>query len=420
MNAAVKFLVIARRCEIDELELLVRSCDLVGAVAPLVHALQRERGLSNILLASGGQRFGPQRLAQISQTGAAEQVARTAFEAITEEATRFRHGARLFSRIAAVLPGLDALPALRPRVAAMALGPVEVTAAYAKLVTGLLAVMFESADGASDPAVSRLLAALFNLMQGKEFAGLERACGGVAFAAGRIEAARRSQWLELVSAQERCFQSFTDFAGEAHQADWERRQPVAERAEIERLRRIGCAADDAMLDRDLLTAWFDATSLRIDAMHVIEERLLNEIRSLCRSKVAQARAAADADQATYDRLAGQPCADDADWFADAMASGMPASTVVPYGAHMERSVMDMLHEQTRRLQAITDELASMRASIHERKLVERAKGLLMARRRMSEDDAHKLLRQTAMNQHRRIVDVAESVLLTADMLPDGS
>jgi len=49
--------------------------------------------------------------------------------------------------------------------------------------------------------------------------------------------------------------------------------------------------------------------------------------------------------------------------------------------------------------------------------VERAKGLLMAHRAMSEDDAYKALRQMAMNQNRRMVDVAQAVLSLADVLP---
>ena len=66
-----------------------------------------------------------------------------------------------------------------------------------------------------------------------------------------------------------------------------------------------------------------------------------------------------------------------------------------------------------------DELDTVRATLNERKLVERAKGLLMAHRRLSEADAYKMLRQTAMNKDRRLVDVAESLLSMADYLQEG-
>jgi AmiR/NasT family two-component response regulator len=76
----------------------------------------------------------------------------------------------------------------------------------------------------------------------------------------------------------------------------------------------------------------------------------------------------------------------------------------------------MVQDQAQRLQAMSDELQTVRAALNERKLVERAKGLLMATRKLSEDDAHKMLRQTAMSQNRRLVDVAETVLSMADYL----
>lgn len=76
----------------------------------------------------------------------------------------------------------------------------------------------------------------------------------------------------------------------------------------------------------------------------------------------------------------------------------------------------MVQEQSRRLQAMSDELETARAALNERKVIERAKGLLMASRQLSEDEAYKMLRQTAMNQGRRLVDVAKTVLAMSDYL----
>ena len=80
-------------------------------------------------------------------------------------------------------------------------------------------------------------------------------------------------------------------------------------------------------------------------------------------------------------------------------------------------MLELVNDQARRLQAMGDELEAVRASLNERRLIERAKGLLMAHRHLSEADAHKALRQMAMNQNRRLVDVAEAVLSMAAVLP---
>ena len=77
----------------------------------------------------------------------------------------------------------------------------------------------------------------------------------------------------------------------------------------------------------------------------------------------------------------------------------------------------MLQEQARRLQAMGDELEAVRTSLNERKVIERAKGLLMAHRHMTEEEAYRALREMAMSQKRRLAQVAEAVLSLAQVLP---
>ncbi|MFT4266474.1 MAG: nitrate- and nitrite sensing domain-containing protein [Xenophilus sp.] len=413
MPSGLSFLMAARRCEIDELAQLERTVALVGGIGGLVHALQKERGISNVFLGSGGTRFAAERTAQAEQAQAAEQGVRAALERLQEEPQPLGSGARLFNRVAWVLPGLDALPQLRARIGAGALSPTQAAAAFAKLIAGLLAVVFEAADGATDPQVSRWLAAMFNFMQGKEFAGQERACGAAAFSRGRCDTEQRLQWLHLIDSQERCFHLFDEFADAAPRARWQAMQAGPDTAELERLRRIGCAAQGPALDAGLSAAWFDCCTRRIDAMRALEETLSAGLHALCEHKIAQAHEELRQYEALRTREPGpgpQP------GFFDAAPTPGDAAPASPYGRHLERSVLDMVQEQSRRLQAMSDELETVRASLNERKLVERAKGLLMAHRRLSEEEAHKMLRQTSMNQNRRLVEVAESVLAMADLL----
>ena len=428
MKSGLSFLLAARRCEIDELEQLARTSELVGTIGRLVHALQRERGLSNVLIVSQGQRFAAQRNAQISECGRFEREVRAGFDLLQGEGRRVGSGTRLFSRIAWVLPGLDALSALRRRIGSLETSAAQATSAFAKLIAGLLAVVFEAADGATDPEISRLLAAMFNFMQGKEFAGQERACGAAAFAKGHNEPLRQQQWLQLIAAQERCLHVFADFAGPAMSQYWREREPDAELAELERLRRVACSAPaGAALEPDLSAVWFDCCSLRIDAMKEIEERLASDLRDLCRNKTLQARAEAASYALLLDQLVGAPSTTATAFFDDAEAESVASVTTasrtatdLPYGHQLERSILEMMREQGQRLQAMSDELDAVRTALNERKLVERAKGLLMAHRKLTESEAHQMLRQTAMNQNRRVVDVAESVLSMAEYLPRGS
>ena len=396
------FLLAARQCEIAELEQLARTCELVGVIARFIHALQRERGLTNIYLGSHGAQFTEQRAQQIQECDTAQAEVRRHLDALETASCETRNGARLFSRVAVVLHALEGLPALRARIGRQQLSAAEATTAIGKLVSGLLGVVFEAADTASDPAVTRALVAMFHFMQGKEFAGLERALGGRVFAAGYIDGGGVQLWHHLVESQRGCLQVYAECCDpRVLHADLAARDPVV-LSEIERLRRVGSTVGGE-LDTALSRDWYYWCTRRIDEMKAVEDRLAAHLRELCGQRIVQARAELRDQRAALDSLSARETPDGA--------------TPVAYGPHLERSLFAMVQEQSRRLQSMADELEAVRTSLNERKLVERAKGLLMAHRHMSEDEAYKALRQMAMNQGRRLVEVAGNVLALAEVLP---
>src|SRR5690606_9642001 len=79
--------------------------------------------------------------------------------------------ARLFSCVAHALFRLDELPDLRWRVREAKAPADEARAQFTRLISNLLAVVFEAADSALDADVTRTLVALLNFMQGKELSG---------------------------------------------------------------------------------------------------------------------------------------------------------------------------------------------------------------------------------------------------------
>ena len=427
MPSGLRFLIAAKRCEITELQQLALTSELVNALGGLVHGLQRERGWSNLYLGSRGTRWIAEREAQIAQCDQLLREVRSLFAGMDTAAEPIRrHGARLYSRIAYVLQGLDALPELRHQVTTQAWNHARATAAYIRLVRGLLAVVFEAADSATDPDISRRLVARFNFMQGKEFAGQERATGAALFAGGRADASGQQQLLHLIESQERCFQVFSEFADGALLQAWHTAQSAKNLASHERMRRILCtAAQGAALDEELSQCWFDSCTEAIDAMKTVEDLLSADLVALCQQRVASAAH----DLQTYERLqdnmvdASAPTGSAALGFFDEAHGERAQSTALDhaspgFGQALDRSILELVQEQAQRLQSMGDELDTVRASLNERKLIERAKGLLMAHRRLSEEEAHKTLRQMAMGQNRRLVDVAEAVLAMADVLPE--
>ncbi|MEO5669442.1 MAG: nitrate- and nitrite sensing domain-containing protein [Ramlibacter sp.] len=407
MKSGLSFLLAARECEIAELEQLALSSDVVSEIGRLTHALQRERGLTNLFLASNGAQSGDSRVLQVADGEQLEQEVRARLDRLDTDASRVPHGARLFSRIAVALHALDGLTALRSRIAEQALTTQDATAAISKVIAALLAVVFEWADSATEPEISRALVAQFNLMQGKEFAGQERAFGAAVLASGRIDSSTQQQWRHLIESQQRCLQvfaDFTDFTDAEVLAAEQACQEPRNLAELERMRRIGYTAGGGASDARASQAWYDCCTRRIDAMKGLEDLLAVKLNNLCESTIHRARSALRDQQDLLNALASQ---------AEATRPGEPAL----YGPLLERSILEMLQEQSARIQAMSNELDTVRATLNERKVVERAKGLLMAHRQLSEEEAYKALRQMAMNQNRRLLEVAEAVLTMADVLP---
>ena len=92
------------------------------------------------------------------------------------------------------------------------------------------------------------------------------------------------------------------------------------------------------------------------------------------------------------------------------AAGVHAYVIGGYGAHRLRSVIHVAQARFRRDQMMRDELSDVHSRFTERKLVDRAKGILMRVRNAPEDEAFKVLRSAAMQSKQRIGQVAQQVI----------
>ena len=65
---------------------------------------------------------------------------------------------------------------------------------------------------------------------------------------------------------------------------------------------------------------------------------------------------------------------------------------------------------------LQNELDRAKSALEERKIIDRAKGLLMKMRGLTEEEAYVLMRSTAMREKKKIGDIAQSILTTAELL----
>jgi response regulator NasT len=100
----------------------------------------------------------------------------------------------------------------------------------------------------------------------------------------------------------------------------------------------------------------------------------------------------------------------------AVDAGVSAYVVDGLKRERVKPILDMAISRFRAFNRLTQELEDARTELAERKTIERAKGILMRSRGVSEEEAYRLLRKAAMNQNRRIIDVAEGLVISSGLL----
>jgi response regulator NasT len=100
----------------------------------------------------------------------------------------------------------------------------------------------------------------------------------------------------------------------------------------------------------------------------------------------------------------------------AIEAGVSAYVVAGLSAERVKAVLDVAMARFEVDQKLRVELSETKVKLAERKVIERAKGLLMERHHCSEDDAYRKLRRLAMDKNLKLSEVAQRMLDVADLL----
>jgi response regulator NasT len=100
----------------------------------------------------------------------------------------------------------------------------------------------------------------------------------------------------------------------------------------------------------------------------------------------------------------------------AIEAGVSAYVVDGLRAERIKPILDAAIARFHMVQKMRVELVETRRALEERKVVDRAKGILMRARGIGEEEAYAMIRKTAMDQGRKVADVAQALVLAAEML----
>jgi response regulator NasT len=100
----------------------------------------------------------------------------------------------------------------------------------------------------------------------------------------------------------------------------------------------------------------------------------------------------------------------------AVAAGVSAFVIGDLRKDRIKHIIRLSIARFNALARLREELERARRALEERKLIERAKGILMRTRNLSEEAAYGLLRKSAMQEQKTIADIAQSVITAANLL----
>jgi response regulator NasT len=81
-----------------------------------------------------------------------------------------------------------------------------------------------------------------------------------------------------------------------------------------------------------------------------------------------------------------------------------------------KPILDLCISRFNAFSRLQAELDRTKTALEERKVIDRAKGILMKAKGLNEEEAYALMRKTAMNENKKIADIAQSIVMAADLL----
>ena len=81
-----------------------------------------------------------------------------------------------------------------------------------------------------------------------------------------------------------------------------------------------------------------------------------------------------------------------------------------------KHILDLCISRFNAFSRLQGELDRAKSALEERKVIDRAKGILMKAKQLTEEQAYALMRKTAMNENKKIVEIAQSIITAAELL----
>ncbi|MEH6368020.1 MAG: methyl-accepting chemotaxis protein [Pseudomonas marincola] len=263
----------ARYTNLEATEAARDLFNLVLVADPLVENLQKERGLTALLIASGGAdgRVIERLEAQREQTDASLVAFSNELESL-EGAVRVV----IAPQLARASPALGELASLRDRVMTEDLEAATVSAAFTQAAAQLIALSPEILHQSEEPQLTRLMGAFYALTEATEWAAQEMASGAAVLSEGTVSLALAAEVSGAGARKQALLDAAASLLGDTMQAQVQSLREQPESLAFIALRNKLIGSDYGFLGMANME-WFDSATNAIDGVYLLKKKVAAEM-----------------------------------------------------------------------------------------------------------------------------------------------
>ena len=254
-------------------------------ISDLVHELQRERGMSVTFLASKGTAMADELADQRVRTDATAKIfmdARRGFNLSTVHEEARMH-------LADAVTSLGMIAEIRNGISSQTLPEQEILSYFKEINENLLGFFQHTGETSGSSLVTAKIMVIAAFQKGKEFAGLERAMGGMAFTKGFFTIGELMEFAETIASQSAYFEIFHEVASKEERRMMDEWEISADALHLAKMRSIGM---ESGITGDMLhhtgAHYFEIATAFADHLRVIELKVIDELLTMVRSEEAKA------------------------------------------------------------------------------------------------------------------------------------
>jgi len=268
---------------LQESKKLEQLTNLAPDISALIHELQKERGISAVYLGGKGGQVAVKKLtSQKLDTNTKYEM----FKIAMADFPKANYGSKFLRAIEDSESRLLNLSKFRDKVSENKIKGSEMAKYYTQTIASLLTIVGEMAGLSTNSDVTNYIAKYITLIQAKEYAGQERAMGGIGFGLGKFSHNIYNKFIGLINKQDALLVVFNMYATKEEKEFYKSTLAGSDTDEVSRMRTVAIAGQN--IESVGGSYWFDTITKKINKLKVIEDNVRDNMKKVMTNVINEA------------------------------------------------------------------------------------------------------------------------------------